>query len=59
MFNGVITLVVDLRECGKWAVLRLHYKLEFILGLRKTRKISLGRLLLSPSPVLVDVIFFG
>jgi len=29
MFNDVITLVVDLRECGKWAMLPLHYKLEF------------------------------
>ena len=42
MFNGVITLVVVLREYGKLAVLPLHYNLEFILRLRKTRKISLG-----------------
>jgi hypothetical protein len=42
MFNDVVTLVVDLRECGKLAVLPFHYKLEFTLRLRKTRKISLG-----------------
>jgi len=44
MFYGFIMLVVDLRECGKWAVLPLYYKLEFTLRLRKTRKISLGYL---------------
>jgi hypothetical protein len=40
MFNFFIVLVVDLRECGKWAVLPLHYRLEFTLRLKKTRKIA-------------------